>query len=63
MRLHRALEDKKMDVRLRDKMVHEGELGKKEVQDYYSELPDDASNATTTQEVEEKRRQQIAQNQ
>ena len=50
MRLTRALEDKKMDVRLVDKMLHEGRLDHQEVKSYYEQLPDDAENATTTEE-------------
>ncbi|MCP4911558.1 MAG: hypothetical protein GY909_00455 [Oligoflexia bacterium] len=48
MRLSRALEDKKLDLRLRDKLVHEGKITQADMDKYYASLPDDASNATTT---------------
>lgn len=54
MRLSRALNDKKLDLRLRDKFVHEGKMSHKEVEEYLNSLPDDAANATTTGKVEEK---------
>ena len=52
MRLSRALNDKKMDLRLRDKLVHEGKLSATDVEKYLNELPDDATNATTIGEVD-----------
>ena len=54
MRLSRALNDKKLDLRLRDKLVHEGKMTHKEVEEYLNSLPDDAANATTTGKVEER---------
>ncbi len=56
MRLARALEDKKFDVRLSDKYVSDEKLSKKDLEAYRESLPDDAANATTTKEVEEKAR-------
>ncbi|MCO4793115.1 MAG: hypothetical protein KC493_05365 [Bacteriovoracaceae bacterium] len=55
MRLSRALTDKKLDLRLRDKLVHEGKMSSKELEEYLGSLPDDAENATTTGQVEESR--------
>jgi hypothetical protein len=55
MRLSRALEEKKLDVRLRDKLVHEGTLTKSEVDEYLNSLPDDESRATTSADAEAKR--------
>lgn len=55
MRLARALEDKKKDVRLLDKMLHEGKLTQQEYKEYFDQLSDDTSNATTTDEVEKQR--------
>lgn len=52
MRLSRALNDKKLDLRLRDKLVHEGKMTHKEVDEYLNSLPDDGANATTTGKVE-----------
>ena len=45
MRLSKALEEKKLDLRLRDKLLHEGRLNKSEVGDYLESLPDDTENA------------------
>jgi len=53
MRLARALEDKKFDLRLSDKFVADEKISQKELEDYRSSLPDDAAHATTTGEVEE----------
>ncbi len=48
MRLSRALEDKKLDLRLRDKLMHEGKLSKADIDQYLATLPDDSANAATT---------------
>ena len=48
MRLSRALEEKIMDVRLRDKLLAEGKLTKEEVKKFLDSIPDDAKNATYT---------------
>jgi hypothetical protein len=45
MRLARALEDKKFDVRLRDQKVDEGILKKDEILAYEKQLVDDEENA------------------
>ena len=50
MRLSRALEEKMMDVRLRDKLVAEGKLTKEEVKKYLDGISDDTKNATYTAE-------------
>lgn len=55
MRLARALDDKKFDVRLSDKFVADEKISQKELEEYRQNLPDDAQNSTTTQEVEEAR--------
>lgn len=49
MRLARALKDKEMDTRLRDKLVHEGKLTPKQVEEYLKSLPDDSANLTNTE--------------
>lgn len=54
MRLPKALEEKKMDVRLVDKMLHEGRLENKDLKSYFEKLPDDAANATTIEEAKQK---------
>lgn len=54
MRLARALEDKKFDVRLRDKLIADKKLAYDEVEKYRTSLSDDTSIATTTDEVANK---------
>ena len=55
MRLSKALNDKVMDVRLRDKLVSEGSLNKGEVEKYLTDLPDDNANLAYTDDgVKEK---------
>lgn len=49
MRLSRALKEKLMDVRLRDKLIAEGKVSKEEVNAYLSSLPDDAAKSTYTE--------------
>jgi hypothetical protein len=58
MRLARALNDKKMDLRLRDKLVHEGKITKNQLNEFLSSLPDDGVNATSVDEVQDKQQQQ-----
>lgn len=45
MRLSRALEEKLMDVRLRDKLVAEGKVSKEVVAEFLKKLPDDQTRA------------------
>ncbi len=54
MRLARALDDKKYDLRLRDKLVADKKLTYSDVDTYITDLPDDTSIATTTDEVTKK---------
>ena len=44
MRLSQALEEKMLDVRLRDRLVSEGTLTKSELEKYLESMPDDSSN-------------------
>lgn len=44
MRLSRALKDKTFDLRLRDKLVSEGKVSKKDVDSYLKDLEDDTEN-------------------
>lgn len=53
MRLSRALQEKLMDVRLRDKLIGEGKISKEDVKKYLDSLPDDTKNATFTESEEE----------
>lgn len=52
MRLARALDDKKYDVRLRDKLLADKKLDHKEVESYLQGLSDDTTRQTTTKEAE-----------
>ncbi len=53
MRLSRALQEKLMDVRLRDKLLAEGKVTKEEVKKFLDNLADEAKNATYTEENKE----------
>ncbi len=48
MQLSRALQDKLLDIRLRDKLVAEGKLTKAQVDEFLKSLGDDDSNMTLT---------------
>lgn len=50
MKLSDALEDKQLDVRLRDKLLEQGKLTKKQVEDYIAGVEDSADNASFTDE-------------
>ncbi len=45
MKLRLALEEKLMDVRVRDRLVAEGKIPKEELKKYNDALPDDGKNA------------------
>lgn len=49
MKLSDALEEKQLDVRLRDKLLEQGKLTKKQVEDYYKSLEDSAAKSTYTE--------------
>ncbi len=51
MRLSRALEEKLMDVRLRDKLIAEGKITREQVNEYLQKLEDSAKTATFTDEA------------
>lgn len=51
MRLSRALAEKKMDVRLRDKLLAEDKLSKEDVKKFLDAIPDEAKNSTFTDEI------------
>jgi len=44
MRLRVALDEKLMDVRLRDKLLAEGKITKQKVDEYLKSLPDESDN-------------------
>ncbi len=51
MRLARALDEKKMDVRLRDKLVTENKISKDEVKQYFSSLADQTDNSISAEKI------------
>ncbi|EQC44538.1 hypothetical protein M899_2303 [Bacteriovorax sp. BSW11_IV] len=51
MRLSRALQEKVMDLRLRDKLIAEGKVTKAQVEEYLNSLPDDEQSSVYTDEV------------
>lgn len=53
MRLGRALTEKLMDVRLRDKLLAEDKLSKEEVKKFLDSIPDEAKNASYTNDNSE----------
>ncbi len=46
MKLRMALEDKEMDVRLRDRLVAEGKVSASQVEEYLKSLSDEEGNYT-----------------
>ncbi len=54
MRLARALEEKQLDTRLRDKLLAEGKLSKETLASYTGDLPDDASNCQVEDDSDSK---------
>ena len=48
MRLSRALQEKLMDFRLRDKLLAEGKLSKEEVKKFLDTIADEAKNSSYT---------------
>lgn len=53
MKLRIAMDDKKMDVRLRDRYLTENVVSKKEIDTYLSELPNDEGNFEVVEDKEE----------
>jgi hypothetical protein len=45
MKLRLALEEKQLDVRVRDRLTAEGKLSKEDLKKYLETLPDDSKNA------------------
>ena len=56
MRLSRALKEKLMDVRIRDKLVTDGKIKPEEVKKYLQSLPDETKYAYTEGEQERQRK-------
>lgn len=53
MKLRIAMDDKKMDVRLRDRFMTEGRISKSEVETYLSSLDDDSANMERVEDSSE----------
>ena len=53
MRLSRALKEKIMDVRLRDKLIAEGKVTKAQADEYLNSLEDQSENLLYTADVNE----------
>lgn len=53
MRLSRALSEKLMDVRLRDKLLAEGKVTKEEVKKFLDSIADEAKNSSYTEDNSE----------
>ncbi len=47
MKLRLALEEKLMDVRVRDRLIAEGKISKDDLKKYMESLPDDTKNAVS----------------
>ncbi len=52
MKLRLALEEKLLDVRLRDRLTAEGKLSKEELKKFLDSIPDDAKNAVSLEQEE-----------
>jgi polyhydroxyalkanoate synthesis regulator phasin len=50
MRLSRALQEKLMDVRLRDKLLAEDKISKEEVKKFLDSIADESKNASYTED-------------
>ena len=57
MRLFKALQDKLMDVRLRDKWIEDGKITRDEVEKYLQNLKDDSSELTYTNNVDKEKKE------
>lgn len=54
MKLRLALEEKLMDVRVRDRLLADGKITKDDVQKYLDSLPDESANAVPLDSEEAK---------
>ncbi len=54
MKLSQALQEKKMDLRLRDKSLVDGKITKEELNTYLESLPDESSKMTYTEDIIQK---------
>ncbi len=60
MRLNKALEDKLLDTRLRDKLISEGKVTKAQVKEYLDAMPDEEDNSIYTHELDGQNTAEIA---
>ena len=49
MKLAKALDDKKLDIRLLDRLLAEGKVTKSELDEYLKNLPDESTNSQPVQ--------------
>jgi len=54
VRLRIALDDKLMDIRLRDKLLAEGKITKEQLEGYFAKLPDETGNFTMIETTRKK---------
>lgn len=57
MKLRQALEEKQLDLRLRDRLLAEGKIAKEDIQKFIKNLPDDAAKAVSLDQSEENAQQ------
>lgn len=57
MKLRQALEEKQLDLRLRDRLLAEGKIAKEDIQKFLKNLPDDTTKAVSLDQSEDKTRQ------
>lgn len=59
MRLCDALDDKKFDLRIRDRLIAEGKINKGDVDQYLSQLSDDTDNFIESNPLKTKTSEEI----
>jgi hypothetical protein len=57
MKLRQALEEKQLDLRLRDRLLAENKIAKEDIQKFLKNLPDDTAKAVSLDQSEDKTRQ------
>lgn len=58
MKLRQALEEKQLDLRLRDRLLAENKIAKEDIQKFLKNLPDDAARAVSLDQTEENKTRQ-----
>jgi len=58
MKLRQALEEKQLDLRLRDRLLAENKIAKEDIQKFLKNLPDEASRAVSLDQSEENKTRQ-----